>query len=462
MKKNNLILFVIRAADHFHYHKTIIASLGRRGYRVRLLLDRKWSKADPLDLLDAYKRENPWFDYGWAEARTYWWHHVLFHTRALLSYRRYLMVEKNKQSMYYRDRVKHHLPDGTQKLLTFSFMEWLLKTRLVAALFRKIERMAPPSREVVEDVRALSPICLIASPVNLRFPHSDLEYLKAAIVLKIPSALPVLSWDNLTTKGLFHAWPDVLLAWNDVQVEEAKEHQDFPAGRIRITGAPVFDVWFTGLKPSVSREEFCRLNGLRSEDPILTYLGSSAHMAKDETWIVEDLRKALDASDDPRIRRTQIIVRPHPKNFAIYDRLELHDTLIHPKEGTLPNTHASLQLFYDTLQYSVAAVDGVNTTAIIETIITGKPGIALLTDTYKKTQGETKHFNQLIDADALEIAHGAGEVPAIVERLLKGEDPRRDKRLAFVARYVRPKGMDREAGDVAAEEIDHLIKAKTN
>ena len=54
LQKNNLIVFVIRAAEQFHYHKTIVAALGARGYRVLVLFERKWSKGDSLELAEEY------------------------------------------------------------------------------------------------------------------------------------------------------------------------------------------------------------------------------------------------------------------------------------------------------------------------------------------------------------------------------------------------------------------------
>ncbi|MDZ4299980.1 MAG: hypothetical protein U1A26_03615, partial [Candidatus Sungbacteria bacterium] len=256
--------------------------------------------------------------------------------------------------------------------------------------------------------------------------------------------------------------PDFLLCWNDMQAGEAVEHQGFVLTQLRITGAPVFDDWFTKLRPSGTREEFCRAHDLRAEDPVVVYLGSSRHMAADETWLIGSLRAALDNSPDARMRRMQIIVRPHPANWRIYEKVSLPGVVVLPREGTLPDGPATLQLFYDTLHHAVAAIDGANTSAIIDSIIAGCPGIAIITDEYKHTQIETKHFNQLVAADALYCARGAEEVWDVLGRLLNGADEKKEKRKAFVERFIRPCGLEISAGEAAAREVEKIILGQSS
>jgi hypothetical protein len=57
-------------------------------------------------------------------------------------------------------------------------------------------------------LEAYRPDVVVASPFI--FPASkELEYIKAAKALSIPTVGAVLSWDNLTSKGTFHVIPDV-------------------------------------------------------------------------------------------------------------------------------------------------------------------------------------------------------------------------------------------------------------
>lgn len=442
-----------------HYYRTAIISLLRRGNDLRLLCDKKWSEQSSLAVFDELKKEFPNFSYGWAVPRADTWRNILFHTRELLSYRRYLVVRKNRQSTYYKERYLKYISPTMRFLLNVPGIKYAVGTRLCGSVLQGLERLAPAFSAICDDIRAYAPDVVIAAPVNLRFASADLEYLKSAKKMKIPTALPVLSWDNLTTKSLIHVFPDRLLVWNDVQQEEAQDHQKFPADKIRIVGASVFDSWFSRLTPSQTREQFCAAHGLRPEDPIIAYLGSSGKMARDETWLVEALLSALQKADDPRLHRAQIIVRPHPSNYINYERFkDVSGIAVIPKKGTLPDSHASLQLFYDTLAHSIAAIDGANTSAIIDAIIAGSSGIAIVTDKYAPTQRETKHFNQLVDAGALYIAQGAEAIPAIITKLMDGHDERKENRAAFVRRYIRPRGLERQAGEWVADEVEKIMR----
>src|SRR4030095_13968020 len=92
------------------------------------------------------------------------------------------------------------------------------------------------------------------------------------------SALCVASWDNLTSKGLVRVLPDHVVVWNEAQKREATALHGVPADRVLVTGAQLFDRWFT-MQPSRSREEFCRAAGLDPERPFLLYVGASLFIA---------------------------------------------------------------------------------------------------------------------------------------------------------------------------------------
>lgn len=449
---------MLRSLTYFGYQRSAIRALIERGYAVHLLFDKRWSQDESSASVEEFARGQEHFSWGWTVPRTDWWRTFLFYTRELRSYRRYLVVMRNRQSRYYEDRWHGHLPKFFKRAMRIPGARILFKTAIAELLLTGFERIAPAARTILRDIERYGPAAVVCSPVNMRFSSTDLEYLKAAKRLDIPTALPVLSWDNLTTKGLIHVWPDRLLVWNDVQQAEAREHQYAPENIIRITGAPVFDVWFSSLAPSQTREAFCRTHGLRAQDPIIVYLGSSQNMAKDESWLVGAVRRALDEHPDPRLQRTQIIVRPHPSHYLIYDTLSLPSVLALPREGQLPDLKSSLQLFYDTLHYALAAIDGANTSAIIDAIIAGTPAIAVATEEYHATQTETKHFQQLVGERALYIAEGPAGVSGFVQQLLAGQDDKKANREAFVRRYIRPRGFDTTAGAAVAEEVDKLIK----
>ncbi|MDZ4296062.1 MAG: hypothetical protein U1A16_01690, partial [Patescibacteria group bacterium] len=171
---------------------------------------------------------------------------------------------------------------------------------------------------MLEDLAALKPDALVVSSSNLAGTSGEPEYMKAARALGIPSVLPVMTWDNLTTKGFSHVMPDLFLVWSAVHAAEAERYHDVPRSRIRIVGAPVFDAMLSCREPGVSRKEFATCYGLDPENPVVLYLGSSSNIARHEDGVIAALRAALDSAPDRRLGRTQILLRPHPKNMKRY------------------------------------------------------------------------------------------------------------------------------------------------
>lgn len=322
-------------------------------------------------------------------------------------------------------------------------------------VLERLERLAPPSSGIVDQLKAQNPNGVVMMVANMRYGSIDTDYMKAARAIGTGFFVLNPSWDSLTTKGVISIMPDMAFVWNETQVEEAGEHHRIPRERTRIIGAPPYDKWFLFSTETENRGAFCRQHGLRKEDPILLYVGSSGNIAGDETWLLPQLRDTLDRSDDERLRKMQIIIRPHPAHAEIYNTLQLHDTIVLPKHGEAPDTPKSLQLFYDCMRYSIA-VAGLYTSAMIDSLIMGRPVVALLRDEYRKTQEEAQYFRHMLDSGAIQTARTMEELVRHFGQLLKGEDASKHQRDAFVSRYIRPFGRDIAASDRLVEELERI------
>jgi hypothetical protein len=90
-----------------------------------------------------------------------------------------------------------------------------LRSAVVRAT-RLVERACPPPAGLVSALGRLRPDVVVVTPMI--YPASrEIDVVKAAASTGIPSVGIVLSWDNLSTKGSFHALPDELIVWNDGQ-----------------------------------------------------------------------------------------------------------------------------------------------------------------------------------------------------------------------------------------------------
>lgn len=423
-----------------------------------VLFDKKWSKKNRFssaEILEELKKNYRKFDYSLVGSSRGFLRHILVPFRELRNYRRYLVV--GGQSDFYRRDWIGFLPKKIRPALQKknSIANYIIKSSAIGFLFRLAENFSPADSMIRAHIEKIKPDIVVVSPANMRHSSADLEYLKAAKALGIPTAVSVMSWDNLTVRGVIPVIPDLLLAWNKAQFEEAIEHHNIPKDLIRITGSPLFDDWFKKFDPSMSREDFARINNLRAGDPYVVYLGSSVNIAKDEVWLIEELRHAMDNSNYDRVHRTQLVIRPHPSNYHIYEHLEGDGIIIIPKKGTLPATSDARQLFYDSLYYSIGTV-GINTSGMIDALINDKPCSAIMTEKYRQTQLEAVHFRQFLKEDCLEIAKAPEDFSEIVRSWLDGRDEKKNQRRAFVKNYIRPLGLDVPAGRAAADEIEKL------
>ena len=123
-----------------------------------------------------------------------------------------------------------------------------------------MERAIPVDAGVTAIVRGQRPDVLLVTPL-VEFGSDQIEYVKAARRLGIPTGLCVHSWDNLTTKGLIRVLPDRIFVWNEAQRREAVSLHDAAPDQVIVTGAPVYDQWFDR-RPSRSRADFCARVGL--------------------------------------------------------------------------------------------------------------------------------------------------------------------------------------------------------
>jgi len=392
------VLFAIRSAQHFPYVESIIENIEKNGHTVELLFDKYWTLRHTDELFKSDRSK----DFEWMATRSEWRCSV-FAVREFRSFANY--CRRDRGSEFYIRRWNSYLPKGIRKI------SWILRS-LIAKIpdrfFQWIEDKVPPDKKIVSEIIKCAPDIVYATPMNMRF-SEEVEYVKAARDLGIPSVMVVLSWDNLTTKGTIHVMPDRVLVWNEMQKKEAIEIHGVPEDRIFITGAPFFDKWFENdyYEP---REAFCGRFELDPDRSYVVYLGSSRNISGDEKWLAERIVKKGPFD---------VVIRPHPANkFTVNCTLNF--------KSSIPETEDEKRDFYNLIYHSLY-VTGVNTSAMIDAIIIGKRVFPISSSRYKQTQEDAIHFKPF------ERAH-------VIDR---------DE---FIEEYIRPEGIC--AGWLAAKGVD--------
>jgi hypothetical protein len=358
-----------------------------------------------------------------------------------------------------RERAARHVPPSIRRRLESPLLRTRAALAALTRLLRLVERAIPVDPFVLDVVRKQAPDLVLVTPL-VDFGSAQEEYVKAARVLAIPSALCVHSWDNLTNKGLIHVRPDRVFVWNHAQVREAETMHGVERERVVPTGAPCYDQWFTR-EPSTTREEFCRKVGLPPDKPYLLYLCSSQFIAPREADFVKSWVQAVRSAADPRVRESSILVRPHPRNdmsrWKRFDVAEFSDFVLWPGEGTNPVDAGSKNDYFDSLYHSTAAV-GINTSAQIEAGIVGRQVFSIRAPEYAATQEGTLHFHYLVaeHGGLLHLADSLDEHTRAIARAFDRRDGDERKLRTFVEGFVRPGGLDLPATPLLAAAIEQL------
>jgi hypothetical protein len=307
-------------------------------------------------------------------------------------------------------------------------------------------------REQRPDVLLITPLIMIGS--------QQPDFVKSAKALGVPVVFPVFSWDNLSTKGLVHVLPDRVLVWNDRQRREAIEMHYVPDKQITVTGAPRFDDFF-GMKPQMSRQQFCDQHGFDATKPIVLYLCSSEFVARNK-WVeagreIDFVRKWADRlRHEPSLRGCNILIRPHPRERAQWADFEAPERVaVAPPQAM--NADPSL---LEALHHSAVAV-GLNTSAQLEAAVAGRPVLTLLVPEFAAGQQGTLHFSYLLKEQGgfVELAPDMETHVRQLTAAVAGEyDPKAIRR--FVESFLRPRGVRRPASPIMVEAIEALVNER--
>lgn len=448
------ILFFMTHPGFTRNFEPVLALLAERGHRIHLAFDGPPQVGKP-SAVDALSARYPAITYGPAPDREDAWASLANAGRATRNYLRYLHP-RYRAATRLRERAVVW-PLGP--MLAAVAASPLGRRRGLASLdavLRTLERAVPSSREIEDFIRAQAPDVVLLTPVvDFNTPQTD--QLKSARALGIPTGVCVASWDNLTNKGLIHLVPDLVTVWNEHQRREAVTLHGIPPERVAVTGAQLFDEWFAR-RPSTRRDDFCRRLGLPPDRPLLLYTCSSQWIAPVEVPFVERWLRAVRAAPPP-LGQAGVLIRPHPQNATQWQGVDFgryRDVAIWPREPSPRVDEPSKAAFYDSLYHSTAVV-GINTSALIEAGIVGRPVFSVLDPEFRASQEGTLHFRYLV-----EVSGGLLQVAADLDEHVRQlgaalADPAGAARArAFVASFVRPCGLDRPAAPILADAIERL------
>ncbi|WP_353723105.1 CDP-glycerol glycerophosphotransferase family protein [Dyadobacter sp. 676] len=218
---------------------------------------------------------------------------------------------------------------------------------------------------------------LSSSPLDLR-ENKIVNFLKAKGIRCIAM---IISWDNLTSKGVMNMQPDLVLVWNKLMSLEYRRLYSFwgNTGLVRIIGIPRFDIYFKEAVFTQKQSDFKRLLGISCDTRIILYSTGAAKHHICQNYIIEDLLTYARARQD-----MMVVVRCHPhdapERYLRYDGIQNlrilwpmgeNDTSIPPPD------------FLEMLASQLAACDvcvQVASTIFLEAAACNKPTIGIAYD----------------------------------------------------------------------------------
>ena len=454
------ILFVFRSLrGYLRFYDPVVRLLVANGHDVHLVVEmpesehtheRRW-----LSEMDAYE------NFTWEVAnllRRDRWYKPSKAVRQALDYARVMGSEFDNRG-YFRRRGKGRTPAFVQRILAPRPMRSRLVLGAVTRALAVVDAAMPMGREIRRFLASRRVDVLVISP---HLPPGSLhsQYVTQAQRLSIPAVLCVASWDNLSSKQLIRAVPERTLVWNDEQVREAVEIHHLPAERIAVTGAQVFDYWLDA-RPS-PREQFCERAGLDPGRPYILYVGGALAKAErtEAQWVQEWIER-LRSSGRTCLERVGILVRPHPKRNPEWEAVDLER-----QDGVVVFPHGWLQMplaedlrldYVNSIVHSSAVV-GLNSTALIEAAIAGRPVYTILPDEFHDSQFGVFHFEYLLEGRGghVRAARTFEEHFAQLAAGVEGNDAEAAERAQrFVASFVRPQG-ERSATPLLVESIEEV------
>jgi len=448
------ILLFTRHYSYLRLFESVLSELARRGHQIHLAADREESMGGRR-LAERLAAENPNITLGTTPGRApNAWSEFTRRLRLGIDYLRYL-DPRYANTPHLRTRARERAPRSVVRVAD------LLTTTTArdrfSRLLRTLERGIPIAAPLQTFIRDLAPDVVMVTPlIELGSPQA--EHLAAAKSLGVRTALPVASWDHLSSKAVIRNAPDMVLVWNDIQKREAVEMHGLAPDGVVVTGAHCYDQWF-GRQPSMSRERFCERVGLKPDRPFVLYLCSSLFRGTgSEAAVVERWVEAIRTSADPRLADIGILIRPHPTRPDEWKQVDLSGYRNIAFWGTHPIDDEAKEDYFDSMYYS-AAVVGLNTSAFLEAAVVGKPVHTILVEEISRDNQEgTIHFHYLLDVNGglLRVARTFDEHCGLLAASLGGDGGGDVKAQRFVEGFIRPFGASVPATPRFADAVERL------
>jgi hypothetical protein len=455
------VLFSVLRPTTLKNFESVVRALAARGHEVELVLHARVKDEKLGDLVPSLAAEpgvtlvKP--PKAAPDARAARRTHAL---RSSLDYLRYLDVR-----FLLEPEVRlADVPQAARRIASLPLLRSPAGRRVLRKALLAADRLSRTTPELVRFLEQRRPDVVLLTPYverrSVARPEDAVqpELLRAALRLGVPTAVCVASWDHLTLKSSICPQPDRVLVWNEAQAREARDLHAVPRERVVVTGAQCYDEWFDW-QPG-PRAAFCERVGL---DPALPYvLYTCFTPSRRGPSEVEFVRRWVDAIRSDRsspLARAGVLVRPHPGRTEPWQDVDLpyDNVVVFPRDPGFPTDAATKADYFDSIYHSAALV-GLNTSAMLEAGVIGRPVLTILDPEFRSFQLERPHFRYLLEV-AGGLVEAAADLDEHVRQLRDALERGGGDRRPFVEAFLRPRGLEVEATPIFVDEVERLAGA---
>lgn len=389
-----------------------------------------------------YNYPNYWWTYDYQAARKYFLEDIKGNP-----------VLWEKHLRWIRDNKSRSIWRKVSPYLYYWINRACLKFPYLIRLFKNNEARLLRDDEASKLLEKISPSMVVSTrPVEFM----EAAILQAAKDSKVPVVQSILSWDNITSKGVFPVTGNYYLTWGSIMTEEVIQYYQAPREIIFECGVPHFDVHYsTALSPKTAY--FLEKAGLNGNKPYLFFAMSSPHFAPAEIEIVEWLANRLN--NNHYGEDMQLVVRPHIQNVMGY----MADLTWLPRLKSLANDRIAIDIpdleesemmwnmkrddMEKLSNWLVGCKICLNTasTVSIEGLLTGKPVIMALFDANRKNVpyyksakrlGNYIHMRKFLDLGGASIAEDFDSLDKLVIGFLNNPESNKELRNFAVTKEI--------------------------
>ncbi|MFH3481887.1 capsular polysaccharide export protein, LipB/KpsS family [Xanthobacter variabilis] len=254
-------------------------------------------------------------------------------------------------------------------------------------------------------------------------------------------------WDPTTRASVPIA--DLVLGWGRLQREIFLE-RGYPAERFQVVGAPKFDP-YAAYQPALTREQFCRLYGLRADHKIILFATQPLDSQLDTRQARKSQASAIsDLFEYAQAHGCQLLVRlPPSKDDVLGD--ELRTRLIRSPAGAVDDAHCYLVPPEEAV-YHADVVSSVNSTMLFEAVLLGRPALSM----------KYVAFDQVWEKVGIPAAHNREEMAAILADMLAGRWAPTEEGMAWAADMFSIGAFDGKASSRIGMVLADIASGKRN